>query len=175
MPLSYGDYRCDISASPIRTSRHCGAARLCSQSHVTRDRHPQAGDLLRSPPRRWPPTGHNLFRNERYVGEAGASSERRGNRIVITSVVRLKREDAAGRPGSKWRTWTFTVSTDSPGPACPQPTSSDPIPATANPIVFYQDPPVAERGQPMTITGNSGPAGNPIIHVSRKVVGRAPI
>jgi hypothetical protein len=68
----------------------------------------------------------------------------------------------------------FPVSTDFPGPASPQPGTFEATPPQAPPLAINQDPPVAGKGKPISVSGTSGSTGNPTTDLVRKVVGQVP-
>lgn len=59
-------------------------------------------------------------------------------------------------------------------PACPQPGSFDPTPATAPPIAVNQDPVAPGKGKPITVSGSTGSTGNPDNDLKRQVTGQVP-
>jgi hypothetical protein len=65
------------------------------------------------------------------------------------------------RAGKKWEVFPLAGIKASwggaltyPGPAVPKPGSFDPTPPTAPPIAVNQDPPVPNKGVPMSVTKN---------------------
>jgi hypothetical protein len=56
----------------------------------------------------------------------------------------------------------------------PQPGSYDATPPQAPPLAINQDPPVAGKGKPISVSGTSGSTGNPTTDLVRKVVGQVP-
>lgn len=86
------------------------------------------------------------------------------------------------RTGKTWQPVPVASGTNStygrplefPGPACPQPGSYDATPPKAPPLAINQDPPVAGKGQAITVSGVAGSTGNPAVDLVRRVVGQVP-
>jgi len=56
----------------------------------------------------------------------------------------------------------------------PQPGTFDATPPKAPPSAINQDPPVAGKGRPVSVSGGTASTGNPVVDLNRKVVGQVP-